>query len=867
MKRTRNTWRVLALVLALVMLFAVVACTGTPDDPKQTTAGNTTAAKTTTAKTTTAKKTQAATTTVKTTEKPVDPVDPATVPIQWDAFTKANFSKERPAAFGADGVIAINCADLENGVADSNTTVTDNGNHYRYASAGPVAGKAGANGTHSIEVDGIRHYYIEPKDTAGDFSTPFIRWTFSVPADGWYDVCFYLRLKNGDFRTSMIQIDEEPVTEQDYLHYTLTADEVKEVRNNDTNVGTYLTGYKVYLTAGDHTWTHRLSVLDEGKTAESDNSGPSFHYRKIFLAMSPDQNPPSQGGAVVDPSIPTVDVSGGEYNAETNPNGTYSIATGISDSSWYDNDPDSTGAAGADGKYEIHTADQLLGLFVLLNRKPPATEDGSTHVLGQKYTTPDSHTFEGKTIYFMRDFIINEVAGEGETPVVGNLKGETQTQQIASNRGYFAGTIEGNGHVISGLYQKPTSNNRGFFGPTYNGTFKNFSIINSYMDCTNDKHAAGLNVFGAGTITYENLYLDIDVIKQGNDEAPFGTAGFLGYVKVGAGHEDKVTTNIVFKNCTNAGDISTDSLDHAGGFIGKVNFNATVTFENCKNKGNITAGADTAANNAGGFIGTLSAGCTVTFTNCENTGTTTAASNTGDFVGLAEEGSTVEGLAPAGPVVIPTLGPNSFTGTKPESFNNAVTFNAGTMISDAVTSTLKNEEKQQHHLVLTDPTKIPEGPAAHGIFKLKQGTNADGSNLFHYYVDVKNIKNLDGSDIAKEDAFMTWTFEITEAGTYNMGMYIRLKDPRICGGNFEIDGKVYNISFDMKTDTGYANAAALDEAGKRDGTDTQGSYVFVDGFSIELAAGTHTMTYTMDADHGTFHFRDFYFIKEAAPAA
>ncbi len=372
-------------------------------------------------------------------------------------------------------------------------------------------------------------------------------------------------------------------------------------------------------------------------------------------------------GAVVDAenvagtTVPTVDVSGGEYNADTNPTGTYSVYDGSTkDTSWYTNDPDSTEAEGADGKYYINTANELMGLFNLLNRNPTATD--TYHVFGQKKSTDPKYTFEGKTIYFMRDFILNEVAAEGETPAYANLKTNHAADQIASNRGYFAGTIDGQGHVISGYYQKPSSNNRGMFGPTYNGTFKNFSVINSYMDCTAGKHAAGLNVFGCGTITYENLYIDLSVVEQGN--ASNGTAGFLGYTNVNSNYTGTVTTVVTFKNCVNAGDVSTAStFNNAGGFLGRINTTSTtVNFIDCENTGSITA----SANNAGGFIGTILMESTVTITNSKNTGSVSATNNAGGFIGEVNVGHvSMVNCENTGAATVTTANVGSMIGTSP----------------------------------------------------------------------------------------------------------------------------------------------------------------------------------------------------------
>ncbi len=97
--KNRNFYRVLSLALALLMLFAVVACTneGNPNATTGATTANGTTANTT-AKTTAAKTTAKKTTAASTTAKPVDPVDPnapslysGVADISWFDASKSEF--------------------------------------------------------------------------------------------------------------------------------------------------------------------------------------------------------------------------------------------------------------------------------------------------------------------------------------------------------------------------------------------------------------------------------------------------------------------------------------------------------------------------------------------------------------------------------------------------------------------------------------------------------------------------------------------------------------------------------------------------------------------------------------------------------
>ncbi len=1042
MKNTRNLWRVLSLVLVLTMLFAIVACTKEEPAVDSTTAGTTTPAATTTKKTTTTKQTTVtATTTAATTAKPVDP---ATIPIAWDAFTKDNFATDLPTQFCAADVIAINCADLETQIDTTLTTVTDKSSHWRYETpAGPVSGQAGAHGVHSIEVDGNRHYYIEPQDTAGDFTTPFIRWEFSVPADGWYDVCFYLRLKNGDFRTSMIQIDDEPINQQDYLHYEMTKEEATSVTNNSTNVGTYLTGYKVYLTKGDHTWTHRLSPLDTGKTAQSDGSGPSFHYRKIYLAMSPDQTAPGNQPVVAtevetltvdkfSKDIP-VDFTGADVikiegdSAKTEPvnvqeveaNKTYFLVlkdpTNVPEGAsahgvrqlvnqgvyhyyldagkisnldgtaidWKDcyirwefevpagkagsyslgfynrqkNADSRSGYLTIDGKtykicYDINGADlttirdvsdgsylnmdsltlnltegkhtityqtlyddadkqgaswHFRNIYVIrrgdATEEPPVEEPKASVYTGTPdvswfdendikteytLTTADqfmgyiqikstTHKVDGTTVgkYPLTgvtfkldcDVVINELTPAEMLAELAKTEGAIALKTVPqqNSAATFEGIFDGQNHTISGVYTAMTGGNRGLFGGLGdNAVIKNVNIEGALytFNATSNKNRSG---FAVGALNGENILIEnVHVIGSVMTDATSAGKGFQRFAGL-VGNAASGTATI--KNCSvdNTSSITQkgEGSKTVGGLIGEIGAKATVTLVNTTSAVSLDA-----LDFAGGLVGNL-LGHLVCDSKSVYTGTITVpeGATKGDVYGNKDTAATINGAH----VEVPTQKKESYSATKPEAFNDAIFIAGSSCETDAVNIKTANESKGQYHLALTDPTTVPVGASAHGVFRLKQGTKADGSNLYHYYVDVANVKNVDGTAIEKEDAYIRWTFTVTEAGKYNLGFYVRQKNPDARNGLIIIDDTVYRVGFDL-TELNAGSNKWVEGSNILDSTTenaTQGSYLTMNGMEFELAAGEHTITYKLDTYKGgaSWHIRDLYIIKVAEPAA
>ena len=167
------------------------------------------------------------------------------------------------------------------------------------------------------------------------------------------------------------------------------------------------------------------------------------------------------------------------------------------------------------------------------------------------------------------------------------------------------------------------------------------------------------------------------------------------------------------------------------------------------------------------------------------------------------------------------------------------------------------------------------GAAAHGVYKLKQGTLADGSNLYHYYIDFgnvnKKIESIYGAEYkiaALEDCYIRWTFTVTEAGTYTFGSYMRLKNEADRRCQIQIDDKT---PFIMHYTLTKEEVASVND----DAATTQGAYMLWDGVEVELEAGEHTITYTLpsaeyrtDADGkditSSWHWRTIYVMKKAA---
>lgn len=247
------------------------------------------------------------------------------------------------------------------------------------------------------------------------------------------------------------------------------------------------------------------------------------------------------------------------------------------DTSWYD----------VDGiEYVLRDAADLYG-FALLS--------GETN-------------FEGKTIKLGADIAVNS----------GNAKEWAETAPDfewigINNDSNFAGTFDGQGHTIRGLYVATSDEYRGMFGGTVaSAVIRNFSLRNSYFKSTKGRIGS---IAGRGIGTFDTIYSDAIIEATGN-----GVGGFLGQGRAGTVH---------MNNCWFAGSVtnnfegegtSKSKNNGTGGLIGNLLSTAQGIVTNCLNTGTITAPSYTKRPRVGGLIGAVQEGTSI-ISNCVNAGT------------------------------------------------------------------------------------------------------------------------------------------------------------------------------------------------------------------------------------------------------
>lgn len=234
-------------------------------------------------------------------------------------------------------------------------------------------------------------------------------------------------------------------------------------------------------------------------------------------------------------------------------------------------------------------------------------------LLGLAYLSKTGVTFEGKTITIADEdengnpidgIVVN--AGTVAEWLEGTVTPEYNWEPIGK-RYPFAGTFDGNGKTISGLYGVTETDYMGLFGQTAEGsTIKNLKIENSYFE--NSENYTG-SIIGLCAGNLLNVYSEADV------KGKVYTGGLIGQIF------SESTEAISVDTCWFAGDIAVTD-NQVGGIVGSIN-NGTVNMTNCLNTGTVDCGG---ANRA--FIGGICGGMTaaakgdvnVTMSKCLNVG-------------------------------------------------------------------------------------------------------------------------------------------------------------------------------------------------------------------------------------------------------
>ena len=236
----------------------------------------------------------------------------------------------------------------------------------------------------------------------------------------------------------------------------------------------------------------------------------------------------------------------------TKTDGAGEVWDGEVDTSWYQADAT---------EFQIATAEQLAGLAKLVNA---------------------GYTFEGKTIKLTADIVLNNT--EGWENWGSTAPAHTWTP-IGNSSQPFTGTLDGDGHSVSGIYINSGTDYQGLVGVLgEGGTLQDLGVKASYIKGVNS--VGGVCGSSWGTVT--NCY------NSGSLAGSEGVGGLCG------------TNGGTVTNCNNTGSVTGNNM--VGGLCGQNNSNVI----NCYNTANVTGTGD--------YVGGLCGWNEGPVTNCYNTG-------------------------------------------------------------------------------------------------------------------------------------------------------------------------------------------------------------------------------------------------------
>lgn len=234
----------------------------------------------------------------------------------------------------------------------------------------------------------------------------------------------------------------------------------------------------------------------------------------------------------------------------------------------------------------------------------------------------DFYNFKGQTVKLGADIVVNE----GNADDWKENAPARKWNPIAE----FAGTFDGQGHTISGIYAVSLNAPMGMFIKSDKScTVKDFKLTNSYFDAYGNSGVGTIVSNGGGN--FSNIYSDANIFCNG-----YRAGGFAG----------TITKQAVFENCWYDGDIVTIGRE-SGGLIGKI-IESRVTIKNCLFSGTIDntytfQESRTGGNRIGGVCGLIDKTSSLIMSQSLVTGKVTTDVNyqTGAFLGQAFTGAQI----------------------------------------------------------------------------------------------------------------------------------------------------------------------------------------------------------------------------------
>ena len=250
--------------------------------------------------------------------------------------------------------------------------------------------------------------------------------------------------------------------------------------------------------------------------------------------------------------------------------------------------------------YQIANAKQLAFLAAMVNNQT-VTIDGETIT---PPTASNGLVYDNEYFLLTGDILLNDVT---DSKAWGTTAPANNWAPIGGVARSFAGTIDGAGRIISGLYSKGTTA-VGLFGSVSTATLKNIAVMNAYVE--------GVNNVG-GIVGQLGDYSALEKCSFNGAVVATGTDSYVGGL---VGKVSAMDTTI--DGCSTEGTVS--GVKYVGGLVGgyAVVKNSKATINYSYSAMDVTASGTAAV---GGLVGEIGGeqGATITITNAHFAGTVT----------------------------------------------------------------------------------------------------------------------------------------------------------------------------------------------------------------------------------------------------
>ncbi len=171
----------------------------------------------------------------------------------------------------------------------------------------------------------------------------------------------------------------------------------------------------------------------------------------------------------------------------------------------------------------------------------------------------------------------------------------------------YAGTFDGGGHTVSGVYCDGSTDHAGLFGVCFFATINDVGVVNSYI--SGKTYVGGIIGVIAECTEIENCYNTGTIASTGDNYSVGGICG--------------LNSGSIILNCYNTGTVSVVSTGTNGVSAGGICGYSYGGIENSYNTGSISAESDSSYVRVGGICGDSYG----EIENCYNTGSISAKSN------------------------------------------------------------------------------------------------------------------------------------------------------------------------------------------------------------------------------------------------